>query len=62
VARALAFWGNPSFSTASRTRLEQWAATCLPPTSDQQEAAQVRAVRQNALRQLVGASPDLQVC
>jgi uncharacterized protein (DUF1800 family) len=61
VARALAFWGDPSFSSASRTRLEQWAASCLPPTSDPQEAAHVRAVRQNALRQLVGASPDLQV-
>jgi hypothetical protein len=61
VARALAFWGNPPFSSASRTSLEEWAATCLPPTSDKQEAAQVRAVRQNALRQLIGASPDLQV-
>jgi hypothetical protein len=62
VARAIAFWGDPPISPASRACLEQWAANCLPPTDSPQEAAQVRAVRQNALRQLVGASPDLQVC
>jgi hypothetical protein len=61
VARAIGYWGNPPISPASRACLEQWAASCLPPTSDQEEAAQVRAVRQNALRQLVAASPDFQV-
>jgi hypothetical protein len=60
VARALEFWGNPPFSAESRSRLEAWAASCLPNTST--DPAQVRAVRQNALRQIVGVSPDLQVC
>jgi Protein of unknown function (DUF1800) len=62
VSAALAFWGSPSFSQASRQKLEQWAASCLPPTSSPQQAAQARAHRQNALRQIVGASPDFQVC
>ena len=62
VARAIAYWGNPPVSPASRACLEGWAASCLPPTSDPEEAALVRALRQNALRQLVAASPDFQVC
>jgi uncharacterized protein (DUF1800 family) len=62
VARALAFWGNPPLSAASRTLLQNWAASCLPATSNQQEAARARADRQNGLRHLIGASPDLQVC
>jgi hypothetical protein len=62
VSRALDFWGDPPFSAASRATLEQWSASCVAGAFDEQEAARVRAMRQNALRQLVGASPDLQVC
>jgi hypothetical protein len=62
VSRALEFWGDPPFSEASKDALGQWGATCLPYTSDRLEASQARAMRQNALRQLIGASPDLQVC
>jgi hypothetical protein len=61
VARALAYWGNPAFSAESRGALESWAGRCLPVITTQLEASQVRAVRQNALRHLVGVSPDLQV-
>ena len=62
VARALAFWGDPPITAESRAALETWAASCLPAFVNQQEAAEVRVMRQNALRQLVGASPDCQVC
>jgi Protein of unknown function (DUF1800) len=62
VRRALEFWGDPPFSDESRTILEEWAAACLPPAPTQPDRSRVRVVRQNALRQLVGASPDLQVC
>jgi hypothetical protein len=62
VSRALAFWCDPPFSSDSRAALEQWAATCMPLPRDQQEAASIRAIRQNALRHLIGASPDFQVC
>ena len=62
VSRALAFWGDPPMAGDSRTALEQWAATCMPLARDQQEAASIRAIRQNALRQLIGASPDFKVC
>jgi Protein of unknown function (DUF1800) len=61
VQRALDFWGDPLLSDASRQALTSWAASCLPPTRNAREASQVRAVRQNALRQLVGVAPDLQV-
>ena len=62
VSRALAFWGGPPFSDASREALERWAAASLSGTSTTLTPSQRRAMRQNALRQLVGASPDLQVC
>jgi Protein of unknown function (DUF1800) len=61
VARALALWADPPLSDASRQTLTDWAASCLPATRNAREASQVRALRQNALRQLVGVAPDLQV-
>lgn len=62
VARAAAFWGDPPLSDASRQTLTDWAASCMPPPRNITEASQSRAVRQNALRQLVAVAPDLQVC
>ena len=62
VQRAVAFWGDPPISAESRQALEAWAAKCVPPGLPESDASQIRAMRQNALRQLIGASPDLQVC
>jgi hypothetical protein len=62
VARALDFWGDPPFSDASREALERWAAETLSVMSTGLTPSQRRAMRQNALRHLVGASPDLQLC
>jgi uncharacterized protein (DUF1800 family) len=62
VVRALEFWGNPALSEASWACLVDWASTCLPIVGDAVEASKARAGRQNALRYLIGAAPDLQVC
>jgi uncharacterized protein (DUF1800 family) len=62
VTSALGVWSNPPLTASSRAALEDWADRCLPMTVTTDAAARARAVRQNALRQLVGVSPDLQVC
>jgi len=40
--------------------LLQFARTCLPASMAQWEQRVYRAIRQNALRQLIATSPDLQ--
>jgi uncharacterized protein (DUF1800 family) len=62
VDSALQVWSNPAVGASTRAALEAWAGQCLPLTMTQDAAARARAVRQNALRQLVGVTPDLQVC
>ncbi len=58
VARAREFWGDPSGLTAETVAaLEAWAADAIPTTAN----SWLRVQRQHALRQLVGASPDLQI-
>ncbi|MDP9401489.1 MAG: DUF1800 domain-containing protein, partial [Actinomycetota bacterium] len=58
LAAAVAFWGEPSLSDATRSALLAFAAQ--PPPTDA-STADWRAQRVNALRHLVAMSPDLQV-
>ena len=56
VAGALAFWGDPALADDTRAALVRWAAAAVRPGAH----PSLHPQRQNALRQLIGASPDLQ--
>jgi len=56
VEEALAFWGGPPLADDSRAALVRWAARVAPIAPRTTFYVQ----RQNALRQLIAASPDLQ--
>jgi hypothetical protein len=60
VAAARGFWGDPDLSPETVSALTSFAATCLPGGLAAWQQRQYRGLRQNALRQLVYASPDLQ--
>lgn len=55
---ALAHWGGPRLSPESEAALLDFARTCLPLVMTAAQHRQNRIYRQNALRQLVAASPD----
>jgi Protein of unknown function (DUF1800) len=61
VSRALAFWGDPDLSDETLAALQRFAQTCLPTGMNAADQRRLRAQRQNALRQLIGACPDLSV-
>ena len=58
VAKARAFWLDPSLTDETVTSLREFAATAIPASA----SASLRGQRQNALRQLIAASPDYQTC
>jgi uncharacterized protein (DUF1800 family) len=58
VAKARAFWLDPVLTDETVASLREFAATSIPATAN----AELRAQRQNALRQLIAASPDYQTC
>ncbi|MGI9020763.1 MAG: DUF1800 domain-containing protein [Solirubrobacterales bacterium] len=62
VERALRFWGEPSLSPATRTRLVQFADQALAGITNPGDWRQsaYRGLRQNALRMLIASSPDMQ--
>jgi hypothetical protein len=62
VGRAIAFLGNPMIGADTRRALKAFAETCLPAAMAGSERSFYRAMRQNALRQLVATCPDCQVC
>jgi uncharacterized protein (DUF1800 family) len=61
VAKARAYWGNPDLSADTQAALLRFAESCLPMVMTTADQSRMRAKRQNALRQLVGAAPDLSV-
>jgi uncharacterized protein (DUF1800 family) len=61
LAKALAFWGNPALTAETAAALTAFAASCVNSSMPAWQQRQYRAGRQNALRQLVFSSPDLQV-
>jgi hypothetical protein len=60
VARAIDFTGNPVLTDDTKGALLQFARTCLPATMASWEQGPYRAMRQNALRQLIVTAPDHQ--
>jgi Protein of unknown function (DUF1800) len=59
---ALAFWSDPGLTPETEAALLDFATTCLPASMATWEQHTYRALRQNALRQLIPVSPDLQTC
>jgi uncharacterized protein (DUF1800 family) len=62
VDTALAYWGNPTITPATRAELEAFAGRVEGLIDRAWKQAQYRVLRQNALRMLVATSPDLQTC
>jgi uncharacterized protein (DUF1800 family) len=61
LAKALTFWGNPTLTDATRTALLQFAQLSLADAGKQRwKQNQYPLVLENALRQLIAVSPDLQ--
>jgi len=60
VAAASAFWRNPPLTAESLATLVAFAGSCLPASMTATQQRTYRAMRQNALRHLMYASPDLQ--
>lgn len=60
VDRALAFWGAPTITAATRERLLAFAVACDAVADEKWKAQQYPGLRQNALRMLIATSPDLQ--
>ncbi len=60
VSKALKFWGKPALSSKTTKELHSFAARVeAAATADWQQEA-YRALRQNALRMLIAASPEFQ--
>jgi uncharacterized protein DUF1800 len=60
VDRALATWAGPGVTAETRASLLDFASTCMPPPGNGYQQNAYRAMRQNALLQLIATSPDLQ--
>ena len=60
LAAALSFWGDPQVRDETRQILLDAATTAVPPSLTGSNARNRRAERQNMLRHLIAASPDLQ--
>jgi uncharacterized protein (DUF1800 family) len=61
VESALQFWDRPTISQETRAELERFAAEAIPAVLYSGHRGVYRAMRQNALRHLVAASPDHQL-
>jgi uncharacterized protein (DUF1800 family) len=57
---ALAKWANPELTAETRASLQSFANTCMPAPSGNYQQNAYRAMRLNALLQLIATSPDLQ--
>ncbi len=60
LTRALGTWANPELTGETRASLQNFSNTCMPPTNNGYQQNAYRAMRQNALLQLIATSPDLQ--
>jgi uncharacterized protein (DUF1800 family) len=60
VAAALAFWGNPDLTPETKSALTTFAARAIAGALTGGQRQTFRGWRQNALRQLICFSPDLQ--
>jgi len=62
VDRAIAFWGSPTITKASREALTAFARRALATADASWKEETYPVLIQNALRQLVAVSPDYQTC
>jgi hypothetical protein len=62
LGTALKFWDDPLLTRATWDLLLRFSSTCLPASMASWQQGPYRAMRQNALRQLIATSPDLQTC
>jgi hypothetical protein len=60
VGRALASLGNPALTNDTRDALVSFANTCMGSSLKSWQQSPYRAMRFNALRQLITTSPDYQ--
>jgi uncharacterized protein (DUF1800 family) len=60
LERALAFWGTPPLTSHTHTALRSFAARALDDADRNWKKAQYPPLVENALRQLIAISPDLQ--
>ncbi len=60
VRTARDFWGDPLLTAETIAALTAFATTCLPASMSAWQRHTYRAIRQNALRVLVGSCPDMQ--
>jgi uncharacterized protein (DUF1800 family) len=60
VKRALAFWGSPDLTDATRRSLHAFAARSLADANQNWKKTQYPPLIENALRHLIAVSPDLQ--
>jgi hypothetical protein len=62
VERALAFWGNPTTTTSTRTALRSFAQNALADADSGWQRDEYPVLILNALRILFAVSPDYQTC
>jgi uncharacterized protein (DUF1800 family) len=60
LRRALEFWNEPTLSDATRHALLRFAETALADADERWKKAAYPALVENALRQLIAVSPDVQ--
>jgi uncharacterized protein (DUF1800 family) len=60
VDRALAFWGNPTLTAATRRSLRRFAKSALGTAKSSWKQKEYPVLTENALRHLIAVSPDLQ--
>jgi uncharacterized protein (DUF1800 family) len=60
LSHALAVWANPELTAETRAALQSFSDTCMPTPSGNYQQNGYRAMRLNALLQLIATSPDLQ--
>ena len=62
MQRAESFWGHPSLTGQTHSQLNHFVKSALHDADDHWKKRSYPAMIENALRQLLAASPDLQTC
>jgi uncharacterized protein (DUF1800 family) len=62
MRRAESFWGNPSLTDHTHAQLTRFVKNALHDADDRWKKRAYPALIENALRQLLASSPDLQTC
>jgi hypothetical protein len=60
LTHALTTWSNPELTDETRASLQTFSTTCMPTPSGNYQQNAYRAMRLNALLQLIATSPDSQ--